>query len=150
MSISTLTGQSIVGITPVGARRVMRLTGVVAAALAALTVWTIAELAFGIDLQAPAFDGSGKTSAISALDVMVVATLLSLAGWALLALLERLTQYVRRVWLIVAPLVLILSLATPLMGSGVTAANRVVLLLVHLAVGTILIPTLARTSPSHE
>jgi hypothetical protein len=150
MSISTLTRQSIVGITSVRARRVMRLTGVVAAALAALAVWTIAELAFGLDLQAPAFDGSGKTSAISVLDVVVVATFLSLVGWALRALLERLTQHARRVWLTVAPLVLILSLATPLMGSGVTAANRVVLLLMHLAVGAILIPALARTSPAHK
>jgi hypothetical protein len=124
--------------------------GVGAATLAAPAVWTVAELAFGIDLRAPAFDRSGTTSDISALDVVVVATLLSLAGWALLALLERLTPHARRVWPIVASLALVLSLATPLMGTGVTAANRAVLLLMHLAVGAVLIPTLARTIPGRD
>jgi hypothetical protein len=52
------------------------------------------------------------------------------------------------VWLIVAPLALVLSLATPLSGSGVTLANRTALLAMHLVVGAVLIPALARTSSS--
>jgi hypothetical protein len=121
---------------------------VVAAVLAALANWLVTEVAFGIDLQAPAFDTSGKASVISAVDVVVVAALLSFAGWGVLALLERLTTRARRVWLIVAPLALVLSLATPLSGTGVTTANRIALLAMHLAVGAVLIPTLARTSPT--
>jgi hypothetical protein len=150
MSILILPRQSIVGIAPARSRQVARAMGVGAAALTALAVWTVAELALGIDLRAPAFDQSGTTSAISALDVVVVATLLSLAGCGLLALLERLTLHAQRVWLIVAPLALVLSLATPLMGTGVTVANRAVLLLMHLAVGVVIIPALARTVPGRD
>jgi hypothetical protein len=128
-------------------RRTARLMAVAAAVVAALAVWLVAELAFGMELQAPALDGSGKASDISALDVAIVATLLSLAGWGLLALLERLTAHARRAWLIVAPLALVLSLGTPLSGTGVSSANRIVLVLLHLAVGAVLIPALYRTSP---
>ena len=135
-----------VATTTIG-RRKARLMVVGAAVLAALAIWLVAELAFGIHLQAPAFDNSGQASDVSALDVAVVAALLSLAGWGLLALLERLTARARRVWLIVAPLALVLSLGTPLSGTGVTSANRIVLLLMHLAVGAVLIPALYRTSP---
>lgn len=135
-----------VATTTIG-RRKARLMVVGAAVLAALAIWLVAELAFGIHLQAPAFDNSGQASEISALDVAVVAVLLSLAGWGLLALLERLTAHARRVWLIVAPLALVLSLGTPLSGTGVTAADRIVLLLMHLAVGGVLIPALWWTSP---
>jgi hypothetical protein len=42
----------------------------------------------------------------------------------------------------------VLSLGTPLSGTGITAANRAVLVLMHLAVGGVLIPALYRTSPS--
>ena len=40
------------------------------------------------------------------------------------------------------------SLGGPLSGSGVTAANRAVLVLLHLAVGAVLIPALRRTAAS--
>jgi hypothetical protein len=72
----------------------------------------------------------------------------ALAAWALLALLERLTARARTIWTIVAVVVLVASLGTPLLGSGVTAANRAVLELLHLAVGAVLIPALRRTAAS--
>ena len=40
------------------------------------------------------------------------------------------------------------SLGGPLSGSGITAANRAVLVLPHLAVGAVLIPALRRTAAS--
>jgi hypothetical protein len=43
---------------------------------------------------------------------------------------------------------LVASLGGPLSGSGITAANRAVLVLPHLAVGTVLIPALRRTAAS--
>jgi hypothetical protein len=121
---------------------------VASAVLVALAYWLVAELVCGIDLRAPAFDASGTALPISAPNVLIVATLLSLAGWGVLALLERLTRHARRAWLIVAPLALLLSLATPLSGSGVTSADRIALLGMHLVVGAVLIAALARTSPS--
>ncbi len=42
---------------------------------------------------------------------------------------------------------LALSLGTPLSGTGITAANRIALLLMHLTVGAVLISAFYRTSP---
>src|SRR5437773_58011 len=114
-------------------RRNARLMAVAAAVLTALAIWALAELVFGIHLRAP--EGFGASGDIDALDVAIVSTLLSLAGWGLLALLERLTTRARRVWVVIAVVALVLSLGTPLSGTGVTAANRIVLVLMHLAVG---------------
>jgi hypothetical protein len=121
---------------------------VAAALLATLAIWLLAELAFGIPLRAPVYDGSGQTLDINALDVAFVTVALSLAGWGVMALLERLTVRARLAWLLVAPTVLVLSLGTPLAGTGVTIADRMVLELMHLAAGAVLIPALYRTSPS--
>ena len=129
-------------------RHLVRLEAVAAALLAALAIWLVAEWWFGIRLQAPSYDGSGQTSDISALDVVGLALLLSLGAWGFLALLETLTSHARVVWTIVAPVFLVLTLATPLSGTGVTTANRIVLVLMHLAVGSVLIVAFCRTSPS--
>ena len=131
---------------PIG-RRIARLTAVAAAMASALAIWVIAELALGIDLRAPAFDGSAETLPIRAQDVILVGALLSFAGWGFIAVLERLTAHARRVWLVIAVAALVLSLGTPLAGAGVTLANRLVLMLMHLAVGSVLIPALYRSSP---
>jgi hypothetical protein len=72
----------------------------------------------------------------------------ALAAWALLALLERLTNRARTLWTVAAVVVLVASLAGPLSGSGITATNRTVLVLLHLTVGAVLILTLRRTAPS--
>ena len=124
-----------------------RLIAVAAAVLTALAIWVVAERVLGIDVRAPAFDGSGASLPIRAQDVVLVSALLSVAGWGLLAILERLTARARRAWLVIASVALVLSLGTPLAGTGVGAANRLVLLLMHLAVGGVLIPLLYRTSP---
>ena len=131
-------------------RRVVRLTAVAAAMASALAIWVIAELALGIDLRAPAFDGSAETLPIRVQDVLLVSALLSFAGWAFIAVLERLTARARRVWLVIAIAALVLSLGTPLAGVGITLANRLVLMLMHLAVGSVLIPVLYRSSPRRE
>jgi hypothetical protein len=51
------------------------------------------------------------------------------------------------VWLVIAVAALVLSFGTPLAGAGVTLVNRLVLMLMHLAVGSVLIPALYRSSP---
>jgi hypothetical protein len=131
-------------------RRVARLTAVASAIASALAIWMIAELALGIDLRAPAFDGSADTLPIRVQDVLLVSALLSFAGWGFIAVLERLTARARRVWLVIAIVGLVLSLGTPLSGAGVTLANRLVLMSMHLAVGGVLIPALYRSSPRRE
>jgi hypothetical protein len=131
-------------------RRAARLAAVAAAVVSALAIWVIAELAFGIDLRAPSFDGSLETLPIRAQDVLLVSALLSFAAWGSMAVLERLTTRARQVWLVIAVAALLLSLGTPLAGAGVSLTNRVVLMLMHLAVGSVLVAAMYRTSPRHE
>jgi hypothetical protein len=147
--MSTLFWSAVPATNPLAIRRqLVRLAAVAAAMLSALTIWTIAELAFGIDVRAPSFDSSPDTLPIRAQDVLLISALLSFAGWAAMAILERLTTRARQVWLVIAVAALVLSLGTPLAGTGVTLANRVVLMLLHLTVGVVLIPALYRSSPS--
>jgi hypothetical protein len=129
----------LVHLSTVRRRRLLAVTGAV---LVALAIWTIAKLVFGMEIRTPALDGIPEPTPIGAFEVIVVSALLSLAGWALLVFLERLTIRARKLWAVIAIVALVLSLATPLLGTGITAANRVVLLLIHLSVGGVLIPTL--------
>jgi len=127
--------------------RVLRLAAVPAAMAWALAIWVIAELVFGIDLRAPSFDGSPQTLPIQAQDVLLVSALLSFAGWGSIVVMEHLTARARQVWLVLAIVALVMSLGTPLAGTGVSLTNRIVLMLMHLAVGSVLIVGLYRTSP---
>lgn len=122
--------------------RRFRLLTVLAGAGAALAVWALAELAFGIRLHSPAFEASGATFEISPPLVVTTALVPALAGWALLALLERLTSRAAQLWLAIALLALAASLSMPLSGSGLDAAQRVALVAMHLAVGAAVVPTL--------
>lgn len=130
--------------TPVR-RRTVRALAVVAAALAAMVVWALVEVVAGIDVWAPA-TGAGDAHAIGPGNVAAAAAVASLAGWGLLALLERLTARAAAVWTACAVLALLASLGAPLTGEGISAANRTVLVLLHLTVGTVIVPVLYRTS----
>ena len=127
------------------AGRRARLTAVVIAVLVPLAIWTVAEVVFHIRLRTP--EGFGPPGDIGALNVIFASAFFSLGGWGLLALLERLTARARTVWMTIAVVTLLLSLMTPLSGTGITPANRAVLELMHLSVGTVLIPALYWTSP---
>ena len=131
-------------------RRRARLLGVVAAVLVAEAVWLLAEVLFGIRLQAPAGTASPEPLDVGPLNVALASALLSLVGWAVLAGLERLTPRARRIWLVAALVGLAASFSTPLSGTGVTTANRLVLVLMHLTVGAVVISVLYRTSPGRR
>ncbi len=136
--------------TAEGGRWKPRLMAVAAAVLAALAIWAVADLALGVDLREPSFAGPESTGDIGAANVVIASAIASLAGWGLLAVLERMTARARTVWAVIATLVTVASLGAPLTGAGVTAANRVVLVLLHLVVGAVLIPLLYRTSRSRR
>ncbi|MEV4119707.1 DUF6069 family protein [Micromonospora sp. NPDC049645] len=87
-----------------------------------------------------------STRQITVAAVVVAATVAALAGWGLLALLERLTGRARVWWTSIAVAVLLLSL---LLGppSGVGGGARASLALLHLSVGVVLILGLARSRP---
>jgi hypothetical protein len=135
----TMSLSSLMRVSPLRRRRLLAVTY---AMLIALTIWSLAELVFGLDIRTPALGGIPEPTPIGGFEVLVVSGSLSVAAWALLALLERLTIRARKLWAVIAIVALMLSLATPLSGTGITAANRLVLLLIHVSVGAVLIPTL--------
>lgn len=111
---------------------------VAGATAAAAVPWAVAELA-GADLEVTS---GGWTMDVGLPLVLGAALVVSLAGWGLLALLQRRRPGdARRVWTIVAVTVLLLSLAGPLTADA-TTATRVYLAHMHVAVGLVLIPGL--------
>jgi hypothetical protein len=119
---------------------------VLAGVLAAVIVWALAKIAVH-DLRQPAF-GTATPQDLNAAVVIGAALIGGLLGWSSLAIVERLTARGRILWLRAALVALVLSLGAPLSGQGVSVGNRVSLVVLHLAVGAVVIPLLYRTSPS--
>ncbi|MFF4888715.1 DUF6069 family protein [Micromonospora chersina] len=124
------------------ARRPHRALAVLAATAATLAVWAAAVPVAGVDL---AVRGGGTEQSVTPAAVGVSTLLAGLAGWALLALLERFNARARAVWTGAAGLVLLLSLLGPV-GGGVGAAATLTLVAMHLAAGAVLVPLLRRTA----
>lgn len=120
----------------------VRAAGVAGAVGAAVIAWAVAEL-LGVDLEVT--PGTDDVQTVGAGSVILVAAAASLAGWGALAVLERLWSRGRQAWTVAAVVVLVASLAGPL--AGVTTAATVSLAVMHLAVGAVLLPALARTWP---
>jgi hypothetical protein len=115
----------------------LKRAGVVAAAVvAAEIVFLLVHLAAGVTIAVP---GQGD---IGALAVGITAAVAGLLAWALLAILERATRRGRTVWLVIASVVLLVSLAGPL--GAATAGAVVALAALHLTVGLVLIVGLSR------
>lgn len=105
----------------------------------ALAIWSIATLA-GVGLTV---ESGGSPQHLSAAAVIIVSLVAGLAGWAVIALLERRVRRPYRVWTVTASAVLLLSLLGPL-ADGVGTATTVTLLTMHLGVGAVLITRLPR------
>ncbi|RFU85550.1 hypothetical protein DY218_16865 [Streptomyces triticagri] len=118
----------------------IRVLALVAAVVLDALIWLLADRAFGIDLRIPDGPGSSETSELLLPAVIIAVAVLSLAGWGLLAALERFTGRARTVWTAIASAVVVLSLFAPLFAEGLTAGNRLTLVCLHLAVGAVLIP----------
>ncbi|WP_182607050.1 DUF6069 family protein, partial [Streptomyces alkaliphilus] len=128
---------------PTPARR-RALTAAAAIVITAL-IRVIAGSVFGVDIRVPDGPGSTTTSELPLLNVVISVAVLSLAGWGLLALLERLAPARARVlWIGIASAVVLVSLLGPLFGEGLSAGNRLTLICLHLAVGAVLIPGYTR------
>jgi Family of unknown function (DUF6069) len=126
-----------------------RSRAVAAAVAATLAVWVVAELVLGFELRGPVQGGSGATHDANVAVVAVAALVASLAGWASLAALERFTTRACGLWTAAALAVTKLSIAGPLSGAGIIAANQAWLALMHLSVAAVLVPLLRRTTPRH-
>jgi hypothetical protein len=126
--------------------RLTRFLAVGATVVVAEAVWLIAVAVLGIPLQTPAGSGYPEPVDIDPVTVAVATIVLSLVGWAALAGLEWLTASARRTWLVLAVLALFGSLAMPLSGTGVSAANRIALVTMHVLVAAIVIAVLYRVA----
>jgi len=119
-------------------------------ALAAALAWIVEVPLLGIHLNVRFGPGHMQTDAghiqtITIGQVIGVAVAASLLGWLLLARLERRTPRARSLWITVALAALAASLALPLAFASTTSAVAG-LIAMHLTVGAVVIPALARTA----
>lgn len=132
--------------TPAPTRR-RALTAVTAVA-ATTVVWLLAKAALADGPRIPDGPGATTTSELYLPAVMISVAVVALAGWGLLAALERLRpDRARTIWTAVAVAVVLLSLTGPVLGQGLTAGNRIALVCLHLTVGAVLIPGYTRGRP---
>ncbi|WP_205746000.1 DUF6069 family protein [Egibacter rhizosphaerae] len=110
------------------------------AVVAALAVWALAVAVIGVELQVE--PGTTEPETVGPAMVTIASLAAGLAGWGLLALLERLTSRARGVWTATALAALLMSLAGPL--AGVSAAATATLAAMHVAVAAVLVPGLRR------
>ena len=104
---------------PTRSSRRRRLSAVGAATAAAIGAWIIISPVAGVDLRV----GSEPDIRTVGLGAVVTAALLAaLAGWVVLAALERWSAHPRRNWLAAVAAGLVLSLAGPLTAAAGTAS----------------------------
>jgi hypothetical protein len=119
-----------------------RALAVAATVAAAAVVWVIGEPMLGNDLVV---EQPGQAPLDLGLPAFVIITLgASLAGWAVLAVLERVTRYGRRIWTGLAIAMVAVSYL-PFVSAEMSAGSAVVLAFVHLVVGAVLVTLLLRT-----
>lgn len=123
-------------------RRGLRAAGVAGAVAAALLVWMVAALV-GIDLEVAM--GTEPPQPVGPGGAVAASLAAAGAGWATLAVLERLTHHARTIWTVLATGVLLLSMAPTQAGVSVAATGA--LATMHLAVAAVLIPVLTLSAP---
>jgi hypothetical protein len=123
--------------------RLRRALTVLTAVLTAAVGWAIAGPLADVELAVRS-GAAGKIQHIGLPAVIFVSLVAGLAGWALLAGLERLTRRARAAWTVCAVAALIVSLAGPL--AALTATASIVLVCLHLLVAGVLITGLRRSA----
>jgi hypothetical protein len=108
---------------------------------AALALWAFLAPLAGIDLKAQ----QGATIEVGAGSVFFASAAMAFAGWALLAILERRTVNARKIWTVLAIIMCVTSLGSPIF-SGIGTGARLGLASLHLIVGATVILGLRRTA----
>ena len=88
-----------------------RILAVLGSAAVALGVWAVAGPLGGVNLSVHL--GSASDQHVGPATVTIVSILAGLAAWGLLAVLERFTHRARVIWIAIAPVAMVLSLAGP-------------------------------------
>ncbi|WP_329000574.1 DUF6069 family protein [Kribbella sp. NBC_00709] len=126
-----------------------RLAVVGVAAAAALAGWAILGPLAGLTLEAR----QGGVQHIGAISVVVATIVVAFAAWGLLAILERRTQrragWARDTWTVIATIVCVLSLGSPLT-NGIGLGAKLGLASLHLIVGATVVIGLRRTAVAAE
>lgn len=121
---------------------------VVGAIAADCAVWAVVHLAAGVDLEVRLTPGAHPEQ----VGIAAVAFAVALAGVVaalLVAVLRRRARRPRRVWLLIALVVLVVSLAGPL-GAAQTAPAMLSLISLHLVAAAVLIPVLFWSLPRYD
>jgi len=118
---------------------------VLVATAAAVAIWAVATAA-GAELTV-SFGPGQPIQKVTVVNVVVAALVGSLAGWGLLVLLRRFTANARAVWTVIAIVVALVSLGGPLSATA-SAGTKMSLVAMHLAVATVVIVVLRRTTTS--
>lgn len=127
-----------------GVRRVaIRALAVAGAVIAAVVVWALAVPVAGVRLVVSA--GHGGQQEVGPGLVVAVSLGAGLAGWALLAVLERWAPRPARAWTIAALVVLLVSLTGPATAAA-TVPAALTLAALHLSVAAVLVAALGRTA----
>jgi len=124
-----------------------RVAVVLGATAAAVAIWVVATIA-GAELTV-SFGSGQPIQKVTVVNVVVAALVGSLAGWGLLALLRRFTAKPQAVWTVIAIVFALVSLAGPLSPTA-SAGTKVSLVAMHLAVATVVIAVLRRTTQRNE
>lgn len=127
-----------------GRRRRIRALAVLGAVVAAVSVWVVGEPLLGNDMVIKAEGQEPQDLGASAF--IMFSLFFSLLGWALLALLERLTRRARLIWTVVALAFLAVSFVFPLFTIEASGGTKTVLALGHVAVAAVLVPVFRATS----
>jgi len=115
-----------------------------AAVVAAALAWVVIVPLLGTDVTVPKSPSSSERIDLAIGPVIIMAALSSLAGWALLTILDRFTAKARVIWTAVAVVVLV---ATMPWDADFTTGERLALGALHLAVAIPLILGFWRTAP---
>ena len=116
-------------------------------ALAAAVAWTVEVPLLGIHLNYRF--GTSHTQIVAVGQVIGASLAAALLGWLLLAALERRTAHARILWTSLALAGLTASLALPLTvaATAATTTSAIIgLVVMHLTVGAVVIPAMARTA----
>ncbi|MEJ3744325.1 DUF6069 family protein [Actinomycetes bacterium KLBMP 9797] len=138
-----MTIQSEVREISAGTRRRDRALAVLAAVVAAVLVWVVGEPLLGNDMIIKAEGQEPQDLGASAF--VMFSLFFSVLGWALLALLERVTRRARSIWTVVALVFLAVSFFPPFTVEA-SGGTKVVLALAHVAVAAVLVPVFRVTS----
>ena len=108
---------------------------IIVAMVVGTAIWLFARFVVGVRVMRPSLIGRDGSTDLGIAEVAVACLVVGLAAWALVAVLERRADQPRLQWITIGLVAVACSLGAPLSGHGVSGADRIVLVVMHLLVG---------------